>query len=51
MKTLDKLLEFSHKREDNYVIPVVIEYFELQNHLTESQAILYLQYKYHEGEQ
>ena len=46
MKTLNKLLDLSHNREDNLVTPIILEYFELQNYLTEDQAIKYLQEKY-----
>ena len=46
MKTLNKLLDLSHNRDDNLVTPIILEYFKLQNYLTEDQAMKYLEGKY-----
>ncbi len=46
MKTLNKLLDLSHNRDDNLVTPLILEYFTLQNYLTDYQAMKYLEGKY-----
>lgn len=50
-ETFDELFKLSHRRKDNLVTPVILEYFTLENYgLREEDIVRVIEEKYRRGQ-